>query len=196
MKGILIALLLFPLLSAAQTLDNLNFKFPTKNGRVVYQLTVDVKGMEKKSLFTSSMNWFFDNFKHSNMVIEIEDELTGHILGTGRLLIIAKTKEKFVKGLIFVFNFRIEIFCNDNKSIIKISDIEADAPGFFSHYNVPLEDFPFIKLSDPPKSWQLNRINVSKHAINDAFELLLKKFDNRVNNTGQDALNTSATVAY
>lgn len=90
-----------------------------------YSEVVQIDSISAEKLYTTARNWYFETFKSSKDVINIEDKETGQISGNGIINIHPHfrymgqhTSEASVK-------FRMSVFVKDNKYKYEIIDLYA-----------------------------------------------------------------------
>ena len=138
MKTIILTIIvLLPLVSLAQK-DTIGMNIPVNKGSIIYTGVVNINGKSKTDLYKNAKQWFVDNFKRSNNVIQNQDKEEGLIIGKGTFPFYAS----FGYGLSTTWydRFTIKLECRDGKyrySVYNMIIYPSDRPG----QEVALEDF-------------------------------------------------------
>lgn len=144
MKKLIIAILLFPLISFSQD----------------YSEVVQVEGKNLSELYTSAREWFALTFKSANDVIQMDDPVSGKLIGKGS----THVSENYIsgKGLMAVPiamewypNFTIKVEVREGRYKCDITDITIKSTSEYlgtveTSYQSYLEMIDFYKNASDP----------------------------------------------
>jgi len=189
MKKLIIALLLFPCFAFAQYDAVSEVGLPIKDGLVVYERVVDVKGMKKSDIYAASKKWITDNFNSSKRVIQTEDYDAGQLIGDGSTTAKVSEKNRYNK-----IEFKLQINCKDEKYRIRFyqMNITAVTSGVLTvdlrktNSTIPLETLAFVPKDRKFSEKDIEKVKTSNKYLNDHFTLLLNSFNNSVRSSTND----------
>jgi hypothetical protein len=141
MKKILLILLLLPLFCFSQV-DSTMHDFPYRDGKIIYEKVVEVKGLSKEFIYGFSKKWVMNKF--SNQLarpIKTEDLINGQIVARVSSPPIYLASESTLSQQIFL-DFWIQIDTKEEKCRIKFFDFNSLRPSsILTKGNVPLEEY-------------------------------------------------------
>jgi hypothetical protein len=116
MKIFLLALFLLPFSLLAQ-------QFPTDSttGKITYTGVVQVDGTNKADLYARAREWFTDNFKSADAVLEMEDKEAGILVGKAYSDITGMTAT-MMHAMKMWYNVKVEV--KDNRYRYTINQIQ------------------------------------------------------------------------
>lgn len=118
----LLFLLLVPTFCNAQLINI----FPSKNGKVVYEKILEIKGANKDRLYSNIKEWAIRAYPSQRSALETEDKQTGFIVYKGYLPMIEKFQGGLTKGSPYevrIFH-ALKFYVKDEKVKVVMSDLE------------------------------------------------------------------------
>lgn len=177
MIKLLLAFLLLPLCSISQSI------LPYKDGRIVYEVIDNTKGLSKTVLYASSKKWLTDNFTSVKAVIQSEDIETGQIIGMGNL-VVSEIAPTGMFMYVYRLQFKIQIDCRDEKYRLRFYDVEDYNSS--TNTGVPFEEVITSSLNKVSSKRQARFVTVLKDT-NNKFTNLIESYKRSVNQANLDA---------
>jgi hypothetical protein len=128
-KKLFFCLLLMPLSLSAQ-IDSTKTDLPYKDGRILFESTVQVEAVKQAVLYTASKKWMAElfgqnliagRFENDRSVIQTENKEAGQVVGSGQCLVATPPGGNL---LLISLNYRIKINCKDELIRIRIYDLQ------------------------------------------------------------------------
>lgn len=167
-------LLLLPFLSDAQV-DIAGNGFPFKDGKVVYEYTVDVPGIKKNDIYNVSKKWIADHFTAGETIVHTDDTYNASITGSTVKLVSLDPGNGALQSDTFELYFSINMLCKDGRYQIFFSDISTKSVALgsmTSDVKVPVEMLAHSMKNTKFKPQQMERNRNMKKAIDDQFARL------------------------
>lgn len=164
MKSILLALLIFPVISFSQI----------KDSAITYSKVIQVDSVNKDMLFQKGRQWFNDAFKSSKDVLQINDKESGELAGKGFMNIPYKYPALGTK-----FNYDVDVFFKVN---IWVKDGRYKYE--FTHFDAVTKPYPnasapfglLTSAAECPIKWSM----VSKKNMNKMWDEVKDKVGKNV----------------
>jgi hypothetical protein len=117
---IVLVFILITKITIAQNKDTVGLNTPFINGEVVYQKVFNASGKSDAQLFSNAQLWFIKHYRNPNS-LQIQDEVTGRIVGRGTELLTFKT----VLGMedTYIVNMTIQIDYKNSRYRTRIFNI-------------------------------------------------------------------------
>ncbi|HAQ19604.1 MAG TPA: hypothetical protein DCR40_10295 [Prolixibacteraceae bacterium] len=114
MKKLLLFILLIPFISFAQN----------------YSEVIKVPGKNKNQLYVSGREWFAESFKSANNVLQMDDPISGKLIGKGSLIIVLPYNSALMTLPIKLsLEFTIKVSVKDSTYKYEIGSIFIDSGG-------------------------------------------------------------------
>lgn len=107
---------------ASQAPEFFNFTIDSTTNRIIYQEVVNVEGVSEDDLYSKAYQFFGNNFKSANHVLQVQDRAGGVIIGKG---LHSTVVESIGVNVPVKFRFTLKVEVKDNRYRYTFTDINV-----------------------------------------------------------------------